>query len=110
MIPTKSIGSVVRSCRRLLAQEQHEADKLSCCKVIRIRVLSNVDTERYRQVAKFNTWLQRNGGNLLSCGCLGEIPPNVVIPRKYVVVNVDIPTFSDRRISTGLEAYCRGVK
>jgi hypothetical protein len=98
MIPARmNIAKALRAYRRAVTLEVL-ADKVSAVdRVVTLSCPSAVMFERLAQLRKLKTWAQRSGGIVLTDTTV-LIPGNVDVPRKYRVVNSDVPDWASRRI------------
>lgn len=98
MVPARmNISKVLRSYRRGITLEVL-AEKVGMVdRVVTISCPSSILFERLAQLRKLKTWAQRVGGIVLTDTTV-EIPGGVEVPRKYRVINSDVPDIRNIRI------------
>jgi hypothetical protein len=98
MIPAKmNIAKALRAYRRAVTLEVMAERVMTVDRVVTLTCPSNVLFEKLAQLRKLKTWAQRNGGIVLTDTTV-LIPGGVVVPRKYRVINADVPDWASRRI------------
>jgi hypothetical protein len=98
MIPAKmNIAKALRAYRRAVTLEVL-AEKVSAVdRVVTLSCPSNIVFEKLAQLRKLKTWATRAGGIVLTDTTVLS-PGNVVVPRKYRVINSDVPDIGNIRI------------
>ena len=72
------------------------SDKIdSSNRLVAIRCLSSLPTERLSQLRKLFTWAEQNGGSRVPGHACVSIPGNVLIPKKYVLVGHGVPDLAN---------------
>jgi TusA-related sulfurtransferase len=98
MVPAKmNIAKALRAYRRGTTLEVLADMAKTVDRVVTLSCPSNVLFERLAQLRKLKTWAQRSGGIVLTDTTV-LIPGNVVVPRKYKVINSDVPDIGNIRI------------
>jgi TusA-related sulfurtransferase len=98
MIPARmNISRALRAYRRGMTLEVLADMAKTVDRVVALSCPSAVMFERLAQLRKMKTWAQRSGGIVLTDTTV-LIPGNVVVPRKYKVINSDVPDIGNIRI------------